>query len=197
MDKYNQTDQYIHQVSQVLAKLGRSYVSKKEDDSHTNLYWEPLSKRMLGCWITAKNEKVLPVIKLDNMAFQWLDTHMKVVKEILFEGKKSWELENLIIDSLHNFGLKNNNFQDPLHFIIPDYPFKDQPLIKIDSKDLDQWSYYRSLANHVLNDICTHVNLHIEVRIWPHHFDTGIYFQWNNNTRLNTLMLCHSHMENG
>jgi len=181
MENYNQTDQYIHQVSQVLAKLGRSYVSKKEDDSHTNLYWEPLSNRMLGRWITTKKEKVLPVIKLDNMSFQWLDTQMKVKEEILFVGKNYWELENLIADTLNNLELKNNNFQDPLHFNIPDYSFKEQPMIRIESKDLEQWSNYRSFANHVLNDICALVNHHIEVRIWPHHFDTGIYFQWNKN----------------
>lgn len=43
-----------------------------------------------------------------------------------------------------------------------------------------EWSYYRSIANHILKDLGETVQRNVEVRIWPHHFDTGIYFHWKN-----------------
>jgi len=181
MDNYNNTDQYIHQISKVLAKLGKSFVSQKPDDSHTNLYWEPLQKRMLGRWIETSNGPVLPCINIEDLSFQWLNARMEVIDEKLFENKNYDEIENMVSDTLPSHELSSNKFLDPLHFAITDYPFKNQPFKRIKSENLSDWSNLRSLANHVLKDIVAYLNLNIEVRIWPHHFDTGIYFQWTDN----------------
>ncbi len=182
MENYNQTDQFIHQISQVLAKLGRTYVPEKDDDSHTNLYWEPLQKRLLGRWISTSKGNVLPAIKLEQLTFQWLTTQMKAIDEVSFENKRLTELEVLIEKTLISLGLNIKNFREPLHFDIPDYPFKNKPFNRFNLRDLEEWSIYRSLANHILKDIGSYLNLNSEVRIWPHHFDTGIYFQWTENS---------------
>jgi len=181
MENYNQTDQYIHQISQVLAKLGRSFVPEKDDDSHINLYWEPLHKRMLGRWISTSNGNVLPAIQLEHLTFQWLNPQMNVIDEVTFENTGLTELEVLIENTFDSHGIIKKNFRDPLHFNIPDYPFKNQPFKRFNRADLQEWSFYRSLANHILKDIEAFLNLNIEVRIWPHHFDSGIYIKWIEN----------------
>jgi hypothetical protein len=53
MESYTKTDQYIHQLSQLLAKMGKSLVPAKGDYSHANLYWDSLRKLLLGRWISA------------------------------------------------------------------------------------------------------------------------------------------------
>jgi hypothetical protein len=181
MKNYNQTDQYIHQISQILAKLGRTFVPHKDDDSHTNLYWEPLQKRMLGRWITTKIGSFLPAIQLDKLSFQWLDAHIHVIEEVLLADNNYPEMEALVEGSFRSLGIEKINFRDPLHFDIHDYSFKNQSFKKIDKKDLAKWSYLRSLANHMLKDIESFTQKDIEVRIWPHHFDTGILFQWTDD----------------
>ena len=178
MERYIQTDQYIHQICQVLAKLGRTLVPQKSDDSHTNLYFEPLHKRIIGRRIKTPDGPIQPSIQLEKLSFQWINSRLNIISQKMFEGKNYSELEHLVMDMLHDLGLESNNFRDPLHFNIPEYTIKDEALKKIDSEALTEWSLLRGLANHILQDIGKYLSLDIEVRIWPHHFDTGIYFQW-------------------
>jgi hypothetical protein len=130
-----------------------------DDDSHTNLYWEPFKKRILGRWIKTPRGLLLPALNLEHTKFEWLDKQMEVITEV---------------------SLLHRNYL-PLHFEIPDYSFKNIPIIEVEQQELSEWSYYRSLANHVLKDVGEHVQRDVEVRIWPHQFDTGIYYQWNND----------------
>ena len=39
MHKYNNIDKHLHQLTQTLAKFGRSFATTQKDDSHTNEEW--------------------------------------------------------------------------------------------------------------------------------------------------------------
>lgn len=180
MEDYAKSDQYIHQLSQLLAKTSRSLVPAKEDDSHTNLYWDPLQQQLLGRWVPLNGGFLLPGLNFEQMEFQWLDRQMEVVEKVSLVGKNYFEAEKLVEGHAKDVGIDTESLMVPLHFEIPDYSFKNSPINKLEEKKLLEWSYYRSLANHILKDLGEMVQRKVEVRIWPHHFDTGIYFQWNN-----------------
>lgn len=180
MKDYTKTDQYLHQLSQILAKLGRSLVPAMDDDSHTNLYWDSLKLQLLGRWVPVNEDFLLPVLNFEQMEFQWLDKQMEVIEKDSLVGKSYFETEKLVADLAGVVGINKESLMAPLHFEIPDYSFKNCPINKLEEKKLSQWSFYRSLANHILNDLGEVVQRDIEVRIWPHHFDTGIYLHWKN-----------------
>jgi len=46
MQEYIKVDQYLHQLVQVIAKANRTFVQEKEDDSHTNLYFDSLGEKI-------------------------------------------------------------------------------------------------------------------------------------------------------
>lgn len=179
MINYTKTDQHIHQLSQLLAKTGRSLVPAKEDDSHTNLYWDPLRQQLLGRWVSSVRGSLLPALNLEQVEFQWIDKQMKVTGKVSLAGKNYVEAEELVLALSGNVGIGKRSMMAPLHFEIPDYPFKNTPLKRVEKQKLYQWSYFRTLANHILTDLGATVQRSVEVRIWPHHFDTAIYFQWN------------------
>jgi hypothetical protein len=179
MKDYNTTDQHIHKLSQILAKMGRSLVPAKEDDSHTNLYWDPIKKQLLGRWISSPGGLLLPALNLEDTEFKWIDKQMKVAGKISLVGKNYFEAEDLVEVISNDVGIEKKSLMAPLHFEIPDYTFKSAAINKLEEPELSEWSYYRTLANHILNDLGATVQRGIEVRIWPHHFDTGIYFQWS------------------
>jgi hypothetical protein len=91
------------------------------------------------------------------------------------------EMEGMVQRTFLKVGLETKNFYDPLHFDIPDYPFAMLPFKNIDHARLDEWSYARSLANHMLIDIGSYLQREVDVRIWPYNFDTGIYIQRAND----------------
>jgi len=179
MENYTTTDQYIHQLSQILAKLGRSLVNQKDDDSHNNLYWEPLHQKLLGRWTSTPVGLLLPALNLEAVKFQWLDKQMEVYNEVSLLNRNYFEAENLVTELSSTFGIDDKDLMAHLHFKIPDYHFKKDPIHSVENQNLAEWSYFRTMANHMLKDIGAYVQKETEVRIWPHHFDSGIYFQWN------------------
>ncbi len=179
MKDYTKTDQHIHQLSQILAKMNRSLVPAKDDDSHTNLYWDPIRQQLLGRWVSSPGGLLLPALNLEQTEFQWINKKMKVAGKASLVGKNYFEAEDLVKALSHDVGIEKKSLMAPLHFEIPDYSFKNSPINTLEKQKLLEWSYFRTLANHILIDLGEAIQKDVEVRIWPHHFDTGIYFQWN------------------
>lgn len=177
METYNKVDKRIHQLSQILAKLGRSFGQKQEDDSHTNLYFDPVSNRLMSRWVSTSNGKGCLGLNLDTYSYEWLNHTLEVVDEIGIEGKTTRQLEARVGNLLAGEGLDVSDFATALHFEIPSYSFADEPWALLDSKGVEQWKSLRSKANEACLHATQHFLVNGEIRIWPHHFDTGIYVE--------------------
>ena len=98
---------------------------------------------------------------------------------IPFRDRTISEIEDGLAEHLPTIGLKGNAFKQDLHYDIPDYGFSDHPFKSLNDKAVEDWMCYRQLANEACFSILGHLQVPGEVRIWPHHFDTGIYVQPN------------------
>lgn len=71
----------------------------------------------------------------------------------------------------------------PLHYELPEnYPGKDF-CFHADEVSLTENANYRFNANLILSDFADQYNLLKEVKIWPHHFDTGFFIGLENNEK--------------
>ena len=182
MQEYINIDQHIHQLCQTLAKFGRSFAEKKEDDSHTNLRFDFLGKRIWGRWGNFTNGRLIPVLNLEDQTFHFLDREYQRVASFGTISKTQSEVEKDIAQYLtEDLQTNGADFTEPLHFEIPDYDFKGHIIQKWDNDALKQWMHYRLLANQASGFLLDHLNVASEIRIWPHHFDTGIYAEVNTN----------------
>jgi len=181
MQNYTSTDQQIHILCQVIAKASRTFVPKKEDDSHTNLGFDSLGNRIVGRWIDTKKEQVLLTLNLANQTFEWINRQQEIVSSTETIGKTITEIETDISNKLSLLELDNSGFMDDLHYEIPTYSFTGNPIQKISKVDMVTWANYRLLANEACAAILNYLSVDGEIRIWPHHFDTGIYVAANQN----------------
>jgi hypothetical protein len=177
MQAYTKTDQQLHLLSQTIAKANRTYVSSKPDDSHTNLYFDALDNRIDGHWINNGKEKIILTLNLNPQQFEWLNESRECIYAVTTFGKAIDEIENEIAGRLPDLGLNPKGFIDKLHFDIPEYPFAKEPVEEIDNAELNEWKSYRNLANELCALVLGDLQLESEIRIWPHHFDTGIYVE--------------------
>lgn len=176
MQEYNNTDQQLHFLCQPIAKANRTFVPKKEDDSHTNLYFDSVEDRIIGRWINSPEfGMVILTLNLSNLQFEWLNSSNDKIESVNPLNKILGEVENELSFNLKKLGLNPFGFSDDLHFEIPDYPFASGQIKPIISKDIDRWKYYRKMANEACDWVCNQLKKEAETRIWPHHFDTGIY----------------------
>ena len=184
MNNYTDIDQRLHLLCQVIAKANRTFVPKQDDDSHTNLYFDMLGNRITGRWINAENKKLLLVLNLESLNIEIVNQSQTRLATILTVGSKIEKIEKEVEKQLLGLGLPSAGFIDALHFTIPDYSFKDEEVSALDAVSLNEWKHFRQLANEACAWLLGHAQLVEEIRIWPHHFDTGIYSLINSNLGL-------------
>lgn len=175
MKEYIKTDQQLHWLCQTIAKANRSFVPSKADDSHTNLYFDSLGNRIDGRWIDTEKGKIMFTLNLSNLQFEWLNSAYRVVSSFKTTGKKIASVEKEIADQLVEMGMRPNGFTDKLHYETPDYSFVSEAIHAINEQDLEEWKDFRNLANELSLVLLGFLQIEGEIRIWPHHFDTGIY----------------------
>ncbi|MFC2129434.1 hypothetical protein ACFLQX_01495 [Bacteroidota bacterium] len=175
MHSYNKADQLLHLLSQVIAKTNRAFVPAKEDDSHTNLSFDRLSSRIVGRWINSPKGNVMLSLNLFTLDFEWLEGAFNVIQTVPSVGKSIEEIEQGIVKSLSEMGLESTGFQENLHFEIPVYSVTDKLIPSLGIDEISDWIYYRKLANEASEFALGMLNANEDIRIWPHHFDTGIY----------------------
>ncbi len=175
MNDYSTADRCLHLLCQTLAKASRTYVPKKEDDSHTSLFFDPLGNRIMGRWIDVGTERMLLSINLNDWTFEWITPVHKVLQTIPISGKTVAQIEEELEEKLVQIGLNPARFRDPLHFDIPDYGWSQKALTTLPPPHLTAWRRWRAQANCASQKLLDALQAEGDVRIWPHHFDTGIF----------------------
>lgn len=176
---YTQTDRRIHYLSQILAKAGRTFASKKEDDSHTNVSFNTAKNRIEGRWFDTPKGKMMLVLRITDFCMIWMNEKEEAIQTVSTVKKLSSEIELQLEKGIAEMGLEQGGFSDPLHYEIPKYSFIDQPIQMINKHLLDEWKEWRALGNEACEKVLGILDVEGETRIWPHHFDTGIYVSAN------------------
>ena len=175
MQAYKQIDQRLHWLCQVIAKANRTFASKKEDDSHTNLYFDVIGDRIVGRWLKTASGACLLSLNLNNLHFEWLNTSLQKVQSIASVGKRMIEIESELSAGLAELGLSKEGFTASLHFEITNYTFAGDEVKPLDLSALEEWKYWRKFAADSCMTLLGYMQAESEIRIWPHHFDTGIF----------------------
>lgn len=177
MNNYIQADQQLHRLCQIIAKANRSFVPEKEDDSHTNLGFNPDTLNIEGRWIETNSINIRLVLRLTDVCLVWQNESGDALQTISTAKKNITEIEEQVEETLERFQLDTKSFREPLHFEIPEYAFMNQPVALLSRLALNEWIFWRTLANQACAYLLDKLNRTAEIRIWPHHFDTGIYVE--------------------
>ena len=170
----NSVTQQVHQVVQLIALVGKFYISPKADDSHTNLGWSPEQNQFVGHPILQKN----PIqfgLDVNHMQLFVLSNNEKLSEFNLIEQTRSAAIA-WIQKQLDVLGLDAQQFQYDLHYDIPAHPWKqDANLSAFSKEDYQTFSHIRTIGQWMMEDYQQKFKYAEPVRTWPHHFDTGSY----------------------
>lgn len=175
MQEYQKTDEQIHWLSQVIARVNRAYVPEKEDDGHTSLSYDAVGNRLLGRWIGRPDGNIILSLNLHSLSFEWMNDSMGILDEVPVLNRSIDQIVSAVALYPGSVSLDTARVYRPLHFEIPDYGIESLKSTDVSEEGIRAWSGYRDLANRVCQDVLSHLQADSEVRIWPHHFDTGIY----------------------
>jgi len=182
MQEYIKADRLLHWLSQEITKVIRACLPQKNDDSHTNLAFDELGNRIAGQWINTKQGKLLLSLNLSPLQYVWIDASHVVLKTISIKERNISDIRSEIAESLAGFGLDADQYKKKLHYEIPAYDFIEKPIKSPSDVGVASWTHYRALANTTCMLLTDYLQTSAEIRIWPHHFDTGIYLVPNDRT---------------
>ncbi len=161
----------IHLAVQYLAAAGISFIPKRADDSHTNLGFSTDDNRFETWSLNDYGSKL--GFDLAKFELNWISN--SEIRILTLDGCSHTQVLEWISQTCSAFKLKSP-YNYKLHYELP-YPISDDYIFKTDKEVLTREIRMRSLAHKVLSQFLLQHLLISDIRTWPHHFDTGIFFQ--------------------
>ncbi|MFT7157928.1 MAG: hypothetical protein ACI8Q1_002953 [Parvicella sp.] len=166
----NHTIQELHQAAQYLAAAGISFLEKKADDSNTNVGWNSVDKR-LETHVFGNQDQLS--LNLNTVKIEWLNSG-RVISGIDLISKSHTEIVQWISEQA-----KENKIALPFtynfHYDLPYKEITDDYRFSLSEKKLETISNELTKAQKAFEQFLDYQNLDSPIRIWPHHFDLGIY----------------------
>lgn len=165
------TIEQLHLASQYLAAANISFQDKKEDDSHTNLGWDSQNKRITSHYFGEENFQI--GLNLATGELQWLK---KGVLEASIETQSSShaKIKSWLVEQTEKSNL-GKEYKYEFHYELPYTKIADEDTFAFDSSHAFEFAKQLSIAQSAFELFLTKNELESPIRIWPHHFDLGIY----------------------
>lgn len=167
------TIEKLHQASQYLAAASISFLDKKADDSHTNLGWNTALSRIESHPLDAKGNQLVFDLKSSQLA--WLKNSVESDK-INLENNSHAEITSWIKDVSRINGIEKE-FKYSFHYDLPYASLSENHQFSFDKSQVETYINRQDIAQEAFESFLTVNDLKSDIRIWPHHFDLGIYFQ--------------------
>ncbi len=160
----------MHLAAQYLAAAGISFLEKKSDDSHTNLGFSTEK----GTLYTRPLNSSGGLLSLNYRLFALEWTSHNTTKTLQLNGTSHAKVLQWIKRMVKDSDL-NLPYTYALHYELP-YTITDSYIYTLkDINRLSQLITYRTLSKLAIQEFLQNNQLSSEIRIWPHHFDTGAF----------------------
>ncbi len=162
-------EKQMHLAAQYLAAAGISFLEKKSDDSHTNLGFSTENGGLYTHTLSENGDMLC--LDYERFSLEWKSDQETI--SFRLDGATHGEVLKWLTDTSKTFLNKPYHYKfhyDLLYTIGDTFTYK---LLEVGK--LIELRHLRILAQFVLEKIDKQYDLNASIRIWPHHFDTGIY----------------------
>ncbi len=167
----------MHLAAQYLAAAGNSFLEKKEDDSHTNLGFS-IEERSLSTHPLNDNGDILS-LNYNRFTLEWNTKNSK--SSLRLNQTTHAEILKWIQQTAEEANI-HKSYKYNLHYKLPYNPVTGHFEFKLnDVKRLHELADFRTLGQRTLEIFLENQQLKSDIRIWPHHFDTGAFIELEND----------------
>lgn len=162
----------MHQAAQYIAAVGKSYLEKIPNDSHTNMRWDSASQAMVGRPLDEAKEISL-ALNYSSYSLEFVDTNVDVLASLYLGGSRHDAILFWIQEQADLHGIEGD-FDFDLHYELP-YPAMEMDMVfpEEDSNELQRLADLRSTVQNALSIVLNPIAAAQEIRVWPHHYDIG------------------------
>lgn len=168
----NGADQTMHSLAQLAALTGMQWLPAQPDDSQANLLWNPAQDRLESRAFAVGGHTLRLVVDTNSFVFYFVDQHEQIRAAFPIENRTPTDALIWWQSQLRAWNLTSLK---PVSYQLTNEPVQAQtPYKRPDG--LPAWAHWRTAANQALTTLSYETKQKSEVRIWPHHFDTGVYY---------------------
>jgi len=176
---FNRQEIMLHQASQLIALTGINLQPPLPDDSQNTIVYDDKLKLLLGRPFQLAKVAYRIGIALEPFELVLLDNDFGIKERLDLNDCK----KNNAMDHWASW-LKNLGFVKPvsleLNYQLPTTSlYSSNTYEALDDDFVINWHNIRSLSNSTLANLNNIAGLESEINIWPHHFDTGVYYPLN------------------
>ena len=168
----NQADRTFHSLAQLIALTGTNQLAIQIDDSQANIIWNSDQARLEGNPFERMGQQLRLVIDLPTFSLQFLDENDKPIDTFYAYNKTPTQATDWWWAVMRSWGF---NPTKPLNYQLEVTPVALDTQYSRPAKQRE-WAYWRTMANQKLAELNSISGRSSDIRIWPHHFDTGIYY---------------------
>jgi hypothetical protein len=170
----------LHLASQYLAAANLSFVTPKEDDSHSNLGWGAEGKRLFTYDLSEDGLRL--VLNLNYYSLDFVHPTEGEVASYPLSGARHLDVVNWVVRECAFMKLKGD-YNYHFHYELPYTAISDDFVFpSIETEVLEQLAIDRSIADRLFTNLGSELEAFSLPRIWPHHFDTGSLATFNNGS---------------
>ncbi|WP_040005664.1 hypothetical protein [Fibrisoma limi] len=167
----NEADRVLHSLAQFIALTGTQLLDQQPDDSHTNMAWNPGQHRLEGRPFVRNGQSVRLIIDTRAFTLAFIDQTETVMASFSPDNRTPTDAAAWWKSQLQAWGVQDIK---PVNYRLD--PPVDQLTPYVRPDGLPEWGQWRTLANTALTRLNEWSGRASEVRVWPHHFDTGVYY---------------------
>jgi hypothetical protein len=159
----------LHVINQYLAAVGINYAEKQADDRHTNMAWNESTSSFVSREIPTRANMVF---NLPDFTLEWVGKRSDrfSLNRRTHENVISWISEKAIERGLPPFRFD-------LHYELGSGPITDDRIHEMpDRGELRAHALLRTISQQAITAVLKVKGRDAEIRVWPHHFDTGAFF---------------------
>jgi len=163
-----------HHAVQFVARVAKSYLPNKADDSHTNLGWHDESGDLLSHFI---DDTFYMGLNPETLSLRVYDPSFHELGVFDMDGATENEVTEWIKESLEELGYEVDELVSKMHYDLPDHPTASGATFNRTGQEGEfaELARFRANSDVILAHIAGQFETASDVRTWPHHFDHGSY----------------------
>jgi len=163
----------LHEAAQIIAAIGISFVTKQDDDSHTNLEWLPSLHAFAGGLFN--NGKLRTALQTDTLSILLLDADNQQLAYFALNGHTQTEAVEALKKMLQQKGFDVSAMTMKKHYEITSTPqAQGKPYQFFNKAAFDTLTAHFNNAQLELERVMVNHPGASDIRLWPHHFDLGL-----------------------
>lgn len=170
----NEAIRQLHHAAQLVALLGDSLLPKADDDSQSSMQWSDAVGGLLGLPLPLK-PKVRAVLLHESFELRLVDEQLRPLEGLHLMGQTPAEALDWLRETIARLGGDARSVRPVKHFTLPSHPLdRGAAFAKPAPELLQELARHRHNADRLLHDLAASFDHASAIRIWPHHFDTGL-----------------------